>query len=86
MPIHVVGAEFKSKLKSLIAESAFEIEDIDACIMCGKPVNLQYLESYVYDFEGEVWCAACVTVETDGSVDKVIDQKRKEEKSCQKQS
>lgn len=63
MPIHVVGAEFKSKLKSLIAESAFEIEDIDACIMCGKPINLQYRDSYVYDYEGEVWCTGCKAVE-----------------------
>lgn len=63
MPINVVGAEFKNKLKSLIAKSAFEIEDIDACIMCAKPVNLQDRGSYSYDYEGEVWCAECVSVE-----------------------
>lgn len=63
MPIEVVGAEFRSKLKSLFAESAYSITDIDACIMCAKPVNLQDHDSYVLDYENEVLCAECVSVE-----------------------
>lgn len=62
MPIVVVGAEFKSKLKNLLAEADYSITDIDACIMCAKPINLQDHGNYVYDFENEVWCSGCMSL------------------------
>ncbi len=62
MPIKVVDAEFKNKLKSLIAESEYSITDIDTCVMCAKPINLQDHESYILDFENKDWCVGCTMV------------------------
>ena len=68
MPIEVIGAEFRSKLRNSLAESTIPVTDIDACIMCAKPVNLQDHGSYVYDFDKEVICSGCTTVELKGEL------------------
>ncbi len=66
MPIEVIGSEFHSKLKSMFAEPAYSVMDIDACIICGKPVYLEDQDNYVYDFDCEVICSGCTTVELKG--------------------
>ena len=39
------------------------------CCQCDKEIDLEKVDTYLYDYMGDVWCNACMKEEVDFALD-----------------